>query len=161
MSTTSFWNDLRKAVRGDYRFTAVFTYVGANYDNKCGKSNKFWAIERTQDGGDLLLRYGPIAPNGSTDGGRVTKVGISPAEAVEAARGKQRKGYTFRRFNAWSRPSKSKQNIHIVINWAQQRRAPFNRIQTLCVDTGEARDAAGKLVCRMPVEQVRDILAGL
>ena len=62
MSTTTLWSDLHKAFGGDYRFTAVFTYVGANYDNKSGKSNKFWAIERPKDGGDLQLRYGPISP---------------------------------------------------------------------------------------------------
>lgn len=165
MSTTSLWNDLRKAVQGDYRFTAVFTYVGANYDNKSGESNKFWAIERTQDGGDLQLRYGPISPNGTTDGGRTLKA-RHPAGALEAARRKEKKGYTFRRFHTWTpgglvKPNQSNGFDPSVFHWAQQRRAPFNRIRTLCVDTGEARDATGKLVCRMPVEQVRDILAGL
>ena len=148
------WLDLSHALRDDYRFTAVFTYVGVNYNNKSGESNKFWAIERTQDGGDLQLRYGPISPDGTTDGGR-TLTARNPAGVLVTARRKEKEGYTFRRFHTWARSNPS------ISNWAQQRRAPFNRIATLCAETGEARDATGKLVCRMPVEQVRDILAGL
>ena len=149
------WLDLSHALRDDFRFTAVFTYVGVNYNNKSGESNKFWAIERPATGGDLQLRYGPIAPDGTTDGGRTIKVGINPAEALVTARRKEKEGYTFRRFHTWARSNP------LISDWAKQRQAPFNRIATLCAATGEARDVAGNLVCRMPVAQVRDILSGL
>lgn len=145
-------NDVAHAARQGEPFQIRYAYTGINHNNVSGWSDKYWCIERPEANGPIQIRFGRTGTKGQT-----RNRGISLNEALAKAGDKTAKGYRFVSAKVLTTDTAQRDTRPPLREWARGLPTPFNSIVAVA-PSGEATDANGNVVCRLPATQAESLI---